>query len=143
MYTSQEKPDGIEIVGSRLEKARKRQRISQRRLAKMIGTSPSQISMVESGQRGMSLKNALAAAKELGVSMDYLAGWVSDPRPARELLSELQTKVARIRDLEEGQPELPQDWTDYVAISEIDTSAGVSAVVNDEHVTGRMKFPYR
>jgi len=139
----QEKPDGMEGLGSRLEEARRRQRVSQRRLAERIGTSRSQISMVESGQGGMSLKNALAAAKTLHVSMDYLAGWVSDPRPAREMLSDLQTKVALIRDLEEEQPELPQDWSDYVAISEIDTSAGVGAVVKDEHVTGRMKFPCR
>ena len=116
--------------------------MSQRQLARRIRTSPSQISMVEGGRGGMSLKKGLAAAKALHVSMDYLAGWVADPRPAQEMLSDLQTKVALIRDLEEGQPDLPQDWTDYVAISEIDTSAGIGAVVHDEHVTGRMKFSY-
>ena len=116
--------------------------MSQRQLARRIRTSPSQISMVEGGIGGMSLKIGLAAARELHVSMDYLAGWVSDPRPTREMLEQLQTKIARIRDLEEERPELGEDWTDYVAISEVDTSAGPGAVVNDEHVTGRMKFPY-
>ena len=134
---------GMEILGHRLEEARKRAGLSQRRLAREIGTASSQISMVENGKGGMSLKTALAAARTLGVSMDYLVGLVSDPRPSREMLTQLQTTVARMRDLEEERPELDEDWADYVAISEIDTSAGIGAVVHDEHVTGRMKFPYR
>ena len=133
----------MKIIGERFEGTRKRLQISQRSLAGRIGTSPSQISMVERGQGGMSLATALAAARELRVSMEYLVGLVDDPRPVREMVSELQTKGAVIRDLQEARPELEEDWTDYVAISEINTSAGVGAVVHDEHVTGRMKFPYR
>ena len=99
--------------------------------------------MVERGQGGISLRVALAAAKRLRISVEYLVGWVNDSRPVNEMVSELQTKVAVIRDLQEERPELEEDWTDYVAISEINTSAGVGGVVYDEHVTGRMKFPYR
>ena len=139
----QGKTTGMEILGYRLEEARKTARLSQRRLAREIGTASSQISMVENGKAGMSLKMALAAAKALGVSMDYLVGLVSDPRPSKQMLTQLQTSIARMRDLEEERPELDGDWGDYVAISEIDTSAGIGAVVQDEHVTGRMKFPYR
>ena len=132
----------MEIVGYRLVEARKRAGYSQRLLARKIGTASSQISMVENGKGGMSLKTALAAATTLRVSMDFLVGLVSDPRPSKEMLTQLQTTIARMRDLEEERPELAGDWTDYVAISEIDTSAGIGAVVHDEHVTGRMKFPY-
>ena len=139
----QGKPSVMKIVGERFEAARKRQKMSQRRLARLIGSSASQISMVERGQGGISLGVALAAARTLYVSMEYLVGWVDDTRPVKEMVAELQTKVAVIRDLQEERPELEEDWSDYVGISEIDTSAGVGAVVHDEHVTGRMKFPYR
>ena len=37
----------------------------------------------------------------------------------------------------------PTAESDHVAISEIDTSAGAGAVVQDEKVTGHMKFPDR
>ncbi len=141
--SSQGKTTGMEILGYRLEEARKTAGLSQRRLAREIGTASSQISMVENGKAGMSLKMALAAAKALGVSMDYLVGLVSDPRPSRQMLTQLQTSIARMRDLEEERPELDEDWGDYVGISEIDTSAGIGAVVHDEAVTGRMKFPSR
>lgn len=32
-------------------------------------------------------------------------------------------------------------WKDYVSISEVDGAAGPGAVVNNERVTGRIKFP--
>ena len=108
--SSQGKTTGMEILGYRLEEARKTSGLSQRRLAREIGTASSQISMVENGKAGMSLKMALAAAKALGVSMDYLVGLVSDPRPSRQMLTQLQTSIARMRDLEEERPELDVDW---------------------------------
>ena len=133
----------MRISGTRIRTSRKLRGLSQTQLAKMAGTSCSQISMVELDQSGTSLRTAMAIAKALGTSMDYLVSWADEPTPVREIAYELKTKIARIRDLEEGHAEpLDPNWHEHVGINELDTTVGADSTVGDERITRRVKFPY-
>ena len=119
--------------------------MTQTELARQIGTSASQISMLETNKSGTSLKTAMAVAKALDVSLDYLAGWVRDPTPTRELLRQLGGLVTmRARDFGRGNTGLPRGNYEppgaFVGTSEIDASAGPGATVYDETVA-MVKFP--
>ena len=123
---------------------RKQRGFSQTRLAQIAGTSCSQVSAVEHDQGGISLRNAIAIADALETSLDHLLGRVDDPRPTSEIASELKTKTARIRDLEEGHAEpLDPDWQEHVGVDQLDTTVGADGKIRDETVTRRLKFPYQ
>ena len=129
----------MRVIGNRIRRARELRGLSQTQLAKEIGTSPSQISMLEADQSGTSLRKAMAAANALNISMDYLVGWVDEMTPTREIVFDLRTKIARIRELEEGQAEpVDKNWQVQVGLPEID--AAVSA--DDEQTRRSIKFPY-
>ena len=97
--------------------------------------------MVETGRANLSVANLSAAAKVLGVATDFLCGHSTDPTPAAQLARELATAETRIRDLEEHRRLAgPGDDGDYIGVSEIASAAGDGAVVEDERITGRVKF---
>ncbi len=140
---SQQDTRRMGIIGHRLRTTRKLQRLSQTQLAEMTGTSCSQISGVELDQSGTSLCTAIALAQALRVSLDYLVGRVDEPTPTREIACDLKTKIARIRDLEDGHAEpLDPNWHEHVGIDEVDTTVGADSTVGDEKITRRLKFPY-
>ena len=140
---SQAEIQRIRVAGDRVRTRRKRLGLSQTQLAKMTGTSCSQISGVEHDQAGTSLRTTIVIAEALGTSLDYLVGRVDDPRPAHEITVELKTKIARIQDLEEGHAEsLDPNWQEHVGIDQLDTTVGADGTVRDETVTRRLKFPY-
>ena len=131
------------IVGHRVRTRRKEHGFSQTRLAQMAGTSCSQVSAIEHDHGGISLRNAIAIADALNSSVDYLVGRADDPRPAREIAAELKTRIARVRDLEEGHAEaLDPTWQDHMGIDQLDTTVGADGTIRDETVIRRVKFPY-
>ena len=131
------------IAGDRVRTRRKQRGFSQTRLAQIAGTSCSQVSAVEHDHGGISLRNAIAIADALETSIDHLLGRVDDPRPASEIASEMKTKTARIRDLEEGHAEpLDPDWQEHVGVDQLDTTVGADGKIREETVTRRLKFPY-
>ena len=102
--------DLTKTVGTRLRKARKARKMSQTALAKLIGTSPNQISMIENGQSGTSIRTMVAAATVLNVSLDYLAGLHDEPATPRDLQYALRKSQARVHDLERhGREPTPAD----------------------------------
>ena len=129
-------------VGKRLLKARKLRGLSQQQLAAGTSNTRPLISMVESGRANMSVANLTAAAKALGVSVDFLCGLTTDPTPSRELAKELADTTTRVRDLEaqRAYDAREDDGGDYVGVSELAGAAGGGAVVDDERITGRVKF---
>ena len=135
----------MQLTGKRVRRARLAHKMTQTELARQIGTSASQISMLETSKSGTSLKTAMAVAKALEVSLDYLAGWVKDPTPTRVLLMRLDGMVTKkaqgfgrkYTGLSHGNFEAPGT---YVSISEIDASAGPGAMVYGEDVA-MVKFP--
>jgi transcriptional regulator with XRE-family HTH domain len=61
-------------VGAALRAYRLRRELSQSDLARLAGVSPSAISQVERGQRGLSLETLLALAGRLNITLDELLG---------------------------------------------------------------------
>jgi transcriptional regulator with XRE-family HTH domain len=59
-------------IGDRLRQARQARGLSLRRLAEMLGVSPSLISQVETGRAKPSVNTLYALATELGISLDVL-----------------------------------------------------------------------
>ena len=133
---------GVTTVGKRLLKARTLRGFSQLHLAAGTSNTRPLISMVEHGRANLSVADLTAAAKTLGVSLDFLCGLTTDPTPARQLARELADSTTRVRDLEEQKAYVAtaDDGGDYVGISEL-AGAGGAAVVDHEPITGRVKFP--
>ncbi len=130
----------MNIVGKRLLKARKLRGVSQLQVATGTRNTPSLISMVENGRANLSVASLSAAAKVLGVSTDFLCGFTADPTPAAQLVRDLAAAETRIQDLDRQAGAQPADDGDYVGVSEIASAAGAGAVVEDERITGRVKF---
>ena len=134
----------MKTLGARLREARKLREMSQSELARRIGTAPNQISMIESGQSGTSIRTIVAAATTLNVSVDFLVGLVDVPTSNRELLYSLQEKQAQILDLQSGQREFqPSDYVAHIELMDVRTGAGPGAVVHGEGVKAMIEFPWR
>ena len=137
--------DAMKTVGARLRKGRKMRRMTQTDLAKLIGTSPNQISMIENGQSGTSLRTMVAAANALNVSLDFLAGLTEDVRPSRQLLFDLIDIRTELSDLMHGEPgklAAHYDGTTHIEVIDIRTAAGAGAVVHSgEGVKSMIEFP--
>ena len=134
----------MDFHGQRVQRLRTIHRMSQTALAKAVGTTPSQISVIESNKSRPSLKTAICLARTLDTSLDYLTGEIDNATPYTELLRQ----AAEWREAQPGparlwKPEYYRAWDDYVGIMEIDTAAGAGAIVHEERITGRMKFPLR
>ena len=80
------------MIGERLEKSRKDRGLTQTELAVEMGDryNAPMISMVENGSANLLLDGAVNAARELGVSLDYLVGLADDPTPAAQLLEQVK-----------------------------------------------------
>ena len=124
-------------LGARLRKARKLRRLSQTGLAKQIGTSPGQVSMIENGQSGTSLRTVVAAASALNVSVDYLAGLADTPISVRDLSWELRKSLARVYDLED----LTLETWKPIKVIDIETSAGSDAFSPSQGLESMVHFP--
>ena len=61
-------------VGMALRSYRLRRELSQSDLARLAGVSPSAISQVERGERGLSLETLMALARRLNITLDELLG---------------------------------------------------------------------
>ena len=69
-------------MGDRLRQARRARGLSLRRLAEVVGVSPSLISQVETGRAKPSVNTLYALATELGISLDTLL--FMDAQPSSE-----------------------------------------------------------
>lgn len=59
-------------IGKRIKDRRKKMKISQNKLAEMIGLSSNHLSSIENGKQGFSIEVLIAICTELKVSPDYL-----------------------------------------------------------------------
>ena len=117
--------------GKRLAKARKRAGLRQVDLAVALGKRYDQtmISHVESGNSALLLDGAVKAARELGVSLDYLVGLTDDPTPSAEL--SIEEITPEIRQLPGARP---------VPVRRLRTAAGSGALDLDEEVKAYAYF---
>ena len=136
-------PDEVmKTVGTRLRKARKARQMSQTALAKLIGTSPNQISMIENGQSGTSIRTMVAAATMLNVSLDYLAGLNDEPTTSRDLLYALRKSQARVHDLERhgGEPP-PADYMRKIQFMAMPIFTEGGSMIHPAGIENSIEFP--
>ena len=94
------------MLGQRLAASRQRAGLKQVELAVALGPRYDQamISRVESGQKELRFRGAVNAARELNVSLDYLAGLTDEPTPAALLHRDLAVALAKVHELEDAIP---------------------------------------
>ena len=130
----------MQLTGDRIREARQLRKLTQTELARRVGTSASQISMMETNKSGTSLKTAMSVAAALRISLDYLAGWVDDPRPARVLLGELNAKMA---DLSAKPSRTKVEANVQIGISQMERAARAGTSVQNEQGGTKVNFPAR
>ena len=131
-----------EMLGQRVKGLRKRHELSQETLASMVGTSPSQISLIENNRSKPSLTTATAIARALDTSLDFVTGAVDDDRRSAKLLAEIRRQTRRVAELETGVMRFPgQGASVFDAIPELDHVAGSSAINRDRVVKTSIRFP--
>ena len=129
------------LLAKRLRKVRTEQGLSQAQLGNRTNTTKHLISQVEQGRCGLTNPRLHSAAQALGVSVDYLFGLADDPTPSHQLARELTAASARVRDLEDQQAQAGiTDDGDFIGVSHFGPAAGSGAVVDDERITGGLKF---
>ncbi|BBJ29058.1 helix-turn-helix domain-containing protein [Athalassotoga saccharophila] len=74
----------LQLMGQRIRTLRKKHKMSGRDLAKRIGITPSALSGVEGGRRGISIEVAARISEIFGVSVDYILGISGDPKMSPE-----------------------------------------------------------
>ncbi len=70
-----------EQVGRRIAELRTEREVSQRRLAAALDLDPSAMSRIETGERGLAVRELVAAAEFLGVGADTLLRDEVDAKP--------------------------------------------------------------
>ena len=103
------------------------------------------ISRVESDQKRLRFDGATKAARELGVSLDYLAGLTNNPEPAAKLDKALAQERAKVSELEDAsarpRSDTPPAGIRRIALTE-DTAAlaAGSGIAADEYVVDYVPF---
>ena len=131
------------MLGKRLAAAREQAGLKQVELAVALGDRYDQamISRVESDQKRLRFDGATKAARELGVSLDYLAGLTNNPEPAAKLDKALAQERAKVSELDDASAVTTDEADGHsVDVMELDTAAGAGAVVDFERVKDRIRF---
>ena len=124
--------------GRRLAQSRKRVRLTQVQLAVALGDryDHTMISHVEAGRSALLFDGATKAARELNVSLDYLAGLTDDPTPSARL-------TAKVSELEDAGALAPADSREFRPVL-LTQGAGIAAGAgdnpDDERVLGSLAF---
>lgn len=79
----------------------------------------------------------------LGVQPTSCAASPATRRPRGKLARELADAETRARDLDQQAGARPTDEAGYVGVCAIASAAGGGALVEDERITGRVKFRRR
>ena len=95
------------------------------------------ISHVEAGRSALLLDGATRAARELGVSLDYLVGLTDHPAPAAELAAKLQA-LADPDALASDEQDLP--GAKPIIVHHLATAAGSGALDLDESIKTHAYF---
>ena len=113
------------MIGKRLRKSRKLAGLLQVELAAALGDryDAAMISRVEAGHKSLRLDGAVKAARELGVSLDYLTGLTNDPRPIKKIVSAVE-----------------DDELQSIDKRDVRAAAGWGAHVESKAVIGRLAF---
>ena len=131
-----------DMLGQRVKALRKRHHLSQETLARMVGTSPSQISLIENSRSKPSLTAAIAIAQALGASLDFLTGAVDDNRRAAELVAEIRKQHKKLYEVQAGLAAGGfGEARDFRGVSVYDTVVGSGRTARRPAATARVLFP--
>ena len=138
------------MSGKRLAEARKNAGISQAELADALGGHvQSMVSHIEAGRRHLRYDAFVIAARELGVSLDYLAGLTDDPTPAARRNGAGHNDAPATAESRAAYATGSNGHdADMVPIGRIETldevapAAGSGAAVYNERVTGWVPFRF-
>ncbi len=132
------------MLGKRLATARERAGLKQVELAVALGDRYDQamISRVESGQKRLRFDGATKAARELGVSLDYLAGLTNNPEPAATLDKALAQERAKVSELEDAGALATgsHEFRPVLLTQGTGIAAGAGANADEERVLGSLAF---
>ena len=133
------------MLGKRLLAARRQAGMTQTQLAVALGDryNGSMISIVEHGRSALLFDGATKAARELNISLDYLAGLTDHPEPAARLASELAQERAKVRELDDAGALAPADSREFrpVLLTQgTGIAAGAGANPDEERVLGSLAF---
>ena len=128
------------MLGERLAAARKHAGLSQFQLAVKLGDryDRSMIGHVEHNRSALLFDGAVNAARELDVSLDYLAGLTDNPTPSAQLaerIAALESAPTVTAAEAEGQTAMRP-----VAVMELAAAAGSGAVIDENQVCGYVWF---
>lgn len=86
------------LVGERIEKLRRKHKLSQNQFGKMIGISGQYLGLVEKGTHGLSVGSIVNICDKTGVSADYLLFGAIDllEDPITDILSDLSHEQINI-----------------------------------------------
>ena len=91
-------------VGERIGDLRSRNKLSQRKLAEMIGVAPSQLSRIERGEiQSVSSDILINLSQALGVSTDYILGLTTISKPKNRDIDELGLSEGAVTALVTGK----------------------------------------
>ena len=118
------------MIGKRLRESRKRAGLLQVQLAAALGDryDAAMVSRVETGLKSMRLDGAVNAARELRVSLDYLAGLTDDPTPSAELATKVELLADDVALADPGPGARP------IPVHRLQSAAGGGALDLDESV---------
>ena len=129
-----------------LVEARKLAGMSQFQLAVGLNCNRTLITNVEARRVSLSAKRWVQAARELGVSLDYLAGLTNDPTPSARLaarITELEDATARAGD-DDGRarvfPFARPGVKPVPFVQDAALAAGAGANADDEYILGYVPF---
>ena len=130
------------MLGQRVKALRKDHGLQQETLAGMVGTSPSQISLIENNKSQPSLKTAAAIARALDTSLDFLTGTIDDKRRSTMLLKEIERQARRTFEVEAGIKERGFGHTlGSRGIQVNDRTVGTGGIRRTADVTAMIGFP--
>ena len=125
------------MLGERIAESRRRAGLAQIDLAVAIGRDRTSITHVEAGRSRLRLEGAAAAARELGVSLDYLVGLTDDPTPAAQRVPEVSAAAEPVPAYEADSEAVPLR---HIEVVELAVAAGAGAEAISETVTDRIAF---
>ena len=128
------------MLGKRLGEARRRAGLTQTELAVALGKryNAPMISMVEHSRRGLLFAGAVNAARELDVSLDYLAGLTDNSTPSARLaerIAALESAPTVTAAENQGQTAMQP-----VAVIELAAAGGGGAAIDENQMCGHVWF---
>lgn len=96
------------LIGNRIRDARDEKKLTQEKLAEMVGLTPIAISKIETGGCNPTFKNIIAIANILGLSLDYLIS----PKHTVKSKSYIEEINVKLNSLDELDLEYFNDYID-------------------------------